>query len=354
MFNSDELQTTQVPARGPQFLQRESPMLRLERAFRKSSSAPAAFDSSSNSKTLGDPLDATRLQFCEALLDKYGSAINVLHFLMSRGRMSDAVAYWREKGLNSELFVSGLIEPARKAGTCNDLASAISSMAKPTLDVISYDGSVLKATDEYDKNLLQAALAGCRKLKERRAFGPLFTLQLAIGDDLRGGMSKLYLFSKEGRQTASKETRQTWLDEAILAIERGLPLLQRLRQDLDPDVFGYIFALLMSLISFHSLWPRRYKDDKVFFLDHKHCTDVARLQLRVLDLLPDNENSLFQLPGNDAMLLSGSLNQSFDEQNSVLQVLVGTAALLLCVRHPRCRILFACPFRQINALMTLI
>jgi hypothetical protein len=243
MFNSDELQTTQVPARGPQFLQRESPMVRLERAFRKTSSAPAAVDSSSNSKTLGDPLDATRLQFCEALLDKYGSAINVLHFLMSRGRMSDAVAYWREKGLNSELFVSGLIEPARKAGTCNDLASAISSMAKPTLDVTSYDGTVLKSADEYDKNLLQAALAGCRKLKERRAFGPLFTLQLAIGDDLRGGMSKLYLFSKEGRQSASKETRQTWLDEAVLAIERGLPLLQRLRQDLDPDVFGYILAL---------------------------------------------------------------------------------------------------------------
>jgi hypothetical protein len=65
-------------------------------------------------------------------------------------------------------------------------------------------------------------------------------------------------------------------------------------------------------------------------LDHKHCTDVARLQLRVLDLLPDNENSLFQLPGNDATLLSGSLNQSFDEQNSVLQVPVGTAALPLC------------------------
>jgi hypothetical protein len=66
-------------------------------------------------------------------------------------------------------------------------------------------------------------------------------------------------------------------------------------------------------------------------MDHKHCTDMARLQLRVLDLLPDNENSLFQLAEDDCMLLSGSLNQSFDEQNSVLQVFVGAARLLVCV-----------------------
>ncbi len=58
---------------------------------------------------------------------------------------------------------------------------------------------------------------------------------------------------------------------------------------------------------------------------------MARLQLRVLDLLPDNENSLFQLAEDDCMLLSGSLNQSFDEQNSVLQVFVGAARLLVCV-----------------------
>ena len=235
MFNSDHLQSTQVPASGPQFLERESSLLRLERAFSRSSHSPAAFERHS-----GDPLDATRLQFCEKLLDSYGSAINVLHFLMSRGRMSDAVAYWKEKtkGVNTELFVAGLVDPARKAGTCNDLASAISSMAKPTLDVAGADGCVLKAPSEYDNNLLQAVLAGCRHLKGKRAFGPLFTLQLAIGDDLRGGISKLYLFSNEGRQSASKETRQTWLEEAILALERGLPLLRRLQQNLDPDVFG--------------------------------------------------------------------------------------------------------------------
>ena len=66
-------------------------------------------------------------------------------------------------------------------------------------------------------------------------------------------------------------------------------------------------------------------------MDHKHCTDMARLQLRVLDLLPENENSLFQLAEDDCMLLSGSLNQSFDEQNSVLQVFVGAARLLVFV-----------------------
>jgi hypothetical protein len=233
MFNSDELQNTQVPASGPQFLERESPLLRLERAFRRPSAAPAAPD-----RISFDPLDATRLQFCEDLLDKYGNAINVLHFLMRRGRMSDAVAYWREKGLNADQFVSGLVEPARKAGACNDLASAISGIAKPTLDELGQDGCVLKSPNAYDNNLLQAVLAGCRHLKEKRAFSPLCTLQLAIGDDLRGGISKLDLFSREGRQSASKETRQTWLEEAVLAIERGLPLLHRLRQNLDPDVFG--------------------------------------------------------------------------------------------------------------------
>ena len=234
MFNSDELQSTQAPARGPQFLVRESSVQRLERAFSRSRHDVVNVEG----KNSGDPLDATRLQFCELLLDKYGSTIRVLQFLMSRGRMTDAVAYWREKSLSSELFVSGLVDPARKAGTCNDLASAISNMAKPTLDVMSADGCVLKAPGEYDKNLLHAVLTGCRFLNEKRAFGPLFTLQLAIGDDLRGGISKLYAFIREGRQSASKETRQTWLQEAILAIERGLPLLQRLRQDLDPDVFG--------------------------------------------------------------------------------------------------------------------
>lgn len=202
--------------------------------------------------------------------------------------MSDAVAYWREKGLNADQFVSGLVEPARKAGACNDLASAISGIAKPTLDELGQDGCVLKSPNAYDNNLLQAVLAGCRHLKEKRAFSPLCTLQLAIGDDLRGGISKLDLFSREGRQSASKETRQTWLEEAVLAIERGLPLLHRLRQNLDPDVFGY------------------NSDEKD--VDYKLCTEVARLQLKVLDLLPDSENTLF----------SGSA----DERMSVMQDLI--------------------------------
>jgi hypothetical protein len=276
-------------------------MLRLERAFRRPSCSPAAPDN----KNAFDPLDATRLQFCEALLDRYGNSINVLHFLMRRGRMSDAVAYWREKGLSSDQFVSGLVEPARKAGTCNALASAISSMAKPTLDQAGPNGCVLRAPDEYDNNLLQAVLAGCRHLKEKRAFSPLCTLQLAIGDDLRGGISKLDLFSREGRQSASKETRQTWLEEAILAIERGLPLLQRLRQNLDPDVFGCdlpLFSLPLHLTRPCS--PRYNSGEKD--VDYKLCIDVARLQLKVLDLLPENENTLF----------SGST----DERMSVLQV----------------------------------
>ena len=301
MFNSDELQSTQVPASGPQFLERESPMLRLERAFRRPSCAPAAFDS----KNAFDPLDATRLQFCEALLDRYGNAINVLHFLMRRGRMSDAVAYWREKALSSDQFVSGLVEPARKAGTCNALASAISNMAKPTLDHAGPDGRVLRAPEEYDNNLLQAVLAGCRHLKEKRAFSPLCTLQLAIGDDLRGGISKLDLFSREGRQSASKETRQTWLEEAILAIERGLPLLQRLRQNLDPDVFGCAFSVAARVRDRSRSCLHRYNSGEKD-VDYKLCTDVARLQLKVLDLLPENENTLF----------SGSN----DERMSVLQV----------------------------------
>jgi hypothetical protein len=234
MFNSDELQSTQVPARGPQHLERESSAKRLQRAFARPTKNVAAFES----RNFGNLLDATRLQFCEDLLAQHGSPIHVLKFLMRRGRMSDAVAEWKDKALNSEIFVSGLVDPARKAGTCNDLASAISNMAKPTLDVVGADGCVLKAPADYDKNLLHAVLAGCRHLKAKRAFGPLFTLQLAIGDDLRGGISKLYVFCKEGRQSASTETRKTWLEEAILALNRGLPLLQRLHQNLDPDVFG--------------------------------------------------------------------------------------------------------------------
>jgi hypothetical protein len=234
MFDRDELQRTQAPAPRPQHLERASPMLRLQRAFKGGGDGRAATDV----KSTGDPLDATRLQFCETLLDRYGSAIHVLHFLMRRGRMSDAVAYWREKGLNGEQFVLGLVEPAREAGASNDLASAISSVAKPTRDIIGDDSVVLKAPGEYDENLLRAALMGCRHLQKKRALGPLYTLQMAIGDDLRGGISKLAFFRNEDKQSASKETRETWLGEAILAIERGLPLLRRLRAKLDRDVFG--------------------------------------------------------------------------------------------------------------------
>jgi len=247
MFDSDELQRTQAPAPRPQHLERASPMLRLQRAFKGEGGGRAAVDSCSS----GDPLDATRLQFCETLLDRYGSAIHVLHFLMRRGRMSDAVAYWREKGLNGEQFVLGLVEPAREAGASNDLASAISSVAKPTRDIIGEDSFVLKTPGEYDENLLRAALMGCRHLRKKRALGPLYTLQMAIGDDLRGGISKLAFFRNEDKQSASKETRETWLGEAILAIERGLPLLRRLRSKLDRDVFGYLFRITSST---HSIW----------------------------------------------------------------------------------------------------
>jgi hypothetical protein len=324
MFNSDELQNTQVPASGPQFLARESPLLRLERAFRRPSLAPAACDRMSF-----DPLDGTRLQFCEELLDRYGNAINVLHFLMRRGRMSDAVAYWREKGLNADQFVLGLVEPARKAGACNDLASAISSMAKPTLDQIAPDGCVLKAPSAYDSNLLQAALAGCRHLKEKRAFSPLCTLQLAVGDDLRGGISKLDLFSREGRQSASKETRQIWLQEAILAIERGLPLLQRLRQNLDPDVFG---CRTSAIVWSHSVTRfRRYNSDEKD-VDYKLCTEVARLQLKVLDLLPDNENTLFSGSADERMSLLQARLRACHCASYVVDSICAGSDMFVCFR----------------------
>jgi hypothetical protein len=245
LFQSDELQRTQVPFRGPQYLERETPKRRLDRAFHRSSNESSGIDGSMSS----DPLDSSRLQFCEMLLDRYGNFSHVLNLLTRKGRMSEAVAYWREKMLSADVFVSGLVEPARKAGSCNELASAICSIAKPLLETVSSDGCVLKAAEDYDSNLLRATLAGCRHLKQKRAFAPLCTMYLAIGDDLRGGLSKLDLFSKGGRQSASADTRRTWLAEAVLAIERGLPVLSRLRKGLDPDVFEYCFSVLSLLFS---------------------------------------------------------------------------------------------------------
>ncbi len=60
----------------------------------------------------------------------------------------------------------------------------------------------------------------------------------------------------------------------------------------------------------------RYKDDEV--IDYKKCIEVAQLQLRVVDLLPESENTLFVSP--ETMSFSGSTDENFEERKSLLKV----------------------------------
>jgi hypothetical protein len=79
----------------------------------------------------------------------------------------------------------------------------------------------------------------------------------------------------------------------------------------------------------------RYKDDKV--IDYKRCIEIARLQLKVLDLLPENESTLFLSQENDTISFSGSIDYNFEERKSLLKVLSITSILILTTYCVNCR-----------------